>query len=235
MNQTDKNETYQKDLIKPVVFWGRITNLLACLLSFLPAIYLWVFYDAVPPLSAVIAASSAVILGFSGVLWIVEPISYFPIMGIPGTYMSFLSGNISNLRVPCSTMAQEAAGVEEGSDEGGVIATLGVGISIIINLAVMVVGVIVGGQIVAAFPPVVHTAFESYILPAVYGGVFAQFALKNWKAAAIAFLLASVLSLTSFPTYVVLPLCIFLTIFAGIFLNNRQKGKTINGSDDGAL
>lgn len=215
-----KKELYENNLVKPVVFWGRIINLAACAMSFLPALYLMLFYGAKPPVSAVIAASVSVVAGFSGVLWIVEPISYFPILGIPGTYMSFLSGNISNLRLPCSAMAQEAAGVEEGSEEGSVISTLGIGVSIIINLLVMVIGVIVGNRIVEYFPPVVRAAFENYILPSVYGGVFAQFALKNGKAAAVAFVMAGALSLwTNLPSYIVIPLCIFVTIFVGIALS----------------
>lgn len=52
-----------------------------------------------------------------------EPISYFAILGIAGTYMGFLSGNVNNMRAPCASIAQSAANVEEGSDEGGIIAT----------------------------------------------------------------------------------------------------------------
>ena len=44
-----------------------------------------------------------------GVIWFVEPISYFPIVGVAGTYMAFVSGNISNLRIPCAMIAQKAA------------------------------------------------------------------------------------------------------------------------------
>lgn len=50
-------------------------------------------------------------------LWFVEPISYFPVVGAAGTYMAFLSGNISNMRIPCASMAQVAADVEPGTEK----------------------------------------------------------------------------------------------------------------------
>ena len=61
-------------------------------------------------------------------IWFVEPISYFPIVGVAGTYMAFVSGNISNLRIPCAMIAQKAAGVEPGTDRGSIVATLGMAV-----------------------------------------------------------------------------------------------------------
>lgn len=233
----DKQAIYESGLIKPIVKWGRITNLLACALSFAPALYLMIVYGAHPPIGAVIAASISVIVGFSGSLWIVEPISYYPILGIPGTYMSFLSGNISNLRVPCSSVAQEAAEVEEGSTEGSIVAVLGIGASIIVNLIVMVIGVFVGSQLLNAFPPVVQTAFSSYILPAVFGGVFAQFALKNIKLAAIALILTCVVQALHLSSAVGLPISIFVTIFIGIMIakGSHKKDASEGSGQDGAV
>ena len=66
----------------------------------------------------VIPFFSAIVNGFIGiasavgVVWIVEPISYFPIIGVSGTYMAFISGNVRNLRIPCAMVAQKIAGVE---------------------------------------------------------------------------------------------------------------------------
>ena len=44
-------------------------------------------------------------IAFANAVWTmtlgaVEPISYFPIIGVVETYMAFVSGNISNLRIP---------------------------------------------------------------------------------------------------------------------------------------
>lgn len=66
------------------------------------------------------------IISSFGVLWFVEPISYYPVVGQIGTYMAFLSGNISNMHVLCASMAQVSAEVEPGTHEGSIIATIGV-------------------------------------------------------------------------------------------------------------
>lgn len=218
----DKSEIYQQKFIKPIVFWGSFTCLLVAGLAFLPPLYLWIVHGAVPPVRAILAGSIAVI-GFSGVFWFVEPPSYFPILGIPGTYMSFLSGNISNMRVPCSALAQEAAGVEEGSEEGSILSTIGIGASVFINLIILTIGAIAGIKLVAMFPPLVKAAF-SFILPTVFGGVFGQFASRNYKLAGAALVLCMIMALLKayIPLWVIIPICVFGTIFIGVKMFNSQ-------------
>ena len=221
----NKKEIYESQLIKPVVRIGMLTNLLACAGAFVPAIYLMIVYGAVPPVAAVIQGATATILGFSLVFWIVEPISYFPILGIPGTYMGFLSGNISNMRVPCSIQAQTSDKVEERTPEGSIISVLGVGMSIIVNVIVMTIGAFAGAAIISACPPAITRAFD-FILPAVFGGVFGQFAPKNFKIAVFALALGCATFIVKIiPTYVAIPLCIFVTIFVGITMHNRSEKK----------
>jgi len=228
MEQTKEDNTktiYQDSFLTPIIRWGRAINIIACFLAFSPAIYLWLVFDALPPVSAIIQASIATTLGFSVVFWFVEPLSYFPLLGVPGTYMGFLSGNISNMRVPCSVMAQSAAGVEEGSMEGSIISVLGVGASILINLVVMIVGAFAGLKIISLLPPSVTSSLE-YVLPAVFGGVFGQFAPKNIKVAIFALTLGCITLLSGIlPVYVSIPLCIFLTIFVGVKLHNYEERK----------
>ena len=61
--------------------------------------------------------------------------------------MAFLSGNISNMRIPCASMAQVAADVEPGTEKGSVIATIGMAVSIMINTSVLTVGAILGTSV----------------------------------------------------------------------------------------
>ncbi len=110
MNKEYYNKVYIPDIVK----WGKITMLLGIITCFGPALVISVVYGYMPPVSAIIAGTIAQI-SVSGAFYIVEPISYFPILGIPGTYLTFLSGNTSNMRVPCSSVAHAAAGVEMGS------------------------------------------------------------------------------------------------------------------------
>ena len=180
----DKTTVFNNNYMPYIKRWGTIFGILGVILSFFPPLALVIFYDLMPTakviLTAFISIASAV-----GVLWFVEPISYFPVVGVPGTFLCCLSGNISNLRVPCAAVAQSAAGVEAGTEEGSIIGTLGIAVSIVINTLILSAGVIGGQKILAAMPPIV-TETLNYLLPALFGALFVQFAMKNLKLAPIA-------------------------------------------------
>lgn len=221
----NKKEIFEKEFIKPIVFWGMVTLLVASVLTFVPALYMYFRYAILPPLSA-ISAGAALILSFAAIFWIVEPLAFFPILGIPGTYMSFLAGNISNLRLPCSAIAQQAAGVQEGTDEGAIISTIGIGASVIVNIVVLTLGVIAGAQLITAFPPIVKKAFI-YVLPAIFGGVYGQFAIRNYKLAVTAIVLSVILlNLKFIPSWITTPTAIFGTIIIGVWLKNQSLKKS---------
>lgn len=155
---------------------GKITGYLGVAVAFLPAIVLAVVYGILPKGSALLTAFIAGASSF-GVLWFVEPISYFPVVGPAGTYMAFLSGNISNMRIPCASMAQVAAEVEPGTEKGSVIATLGMAVSIVINVSVLTIGAILGSSVLAMLPDSVKGALN-YLLPALFGALAVQFGMK---------------------------------------------------------
>jgi hypothetical protein len=147
--------------------------------------------------------------------FIIEPISYYPTLGDAGTYMSFLAGNISNMRLPCAAVAQSVAGVEEGTKEGELIATVGIAISIWLSIIAVFIGAVATGFFVQFFPPWVQDAFKKFLLPAVFGAVFGQFALRGMKYAPIALILALVPLLLKWKAYVVIPVAVFGTIIIG--------------------
>ena len=55
---------------------------------------------------------------------IVETITYVPMLGAGGSYLSFVTGNISNLKLPVALNALEQADVKASSEEGEVISTI---------------------------------------------------------------------------------------------------------------
>ena len=159
---------------------GKIFGALAVVASFFPALVLGLVYGLWPDWAALGAAALTAISSF-GILWFVEPISYYPVIGPMGTYMAFVSGNISNMRIPCASMAQVSAGVEPGTDKGSIVASIGMGVSIVINTLVLSVGVIAGQAILSALPAAVNTALSSYLLPALFGALIVQFGMKSKK------------------------------------------------------
>ena len=179
---------------------GKLTGFLGVVLSFAPAAVLAVIYGLLPNPAALLTAFIAAARAF-GFLWVVEPISYFTVLGPVGTYMAFLSGNISNMRVPCASMAQISAGVEPGSNEGSIIATIGMATSIVINVSVLTIGVILGSSVLSMLPPSVTEALN-YLLPALFGALLMQFGLKQKSLAG---------------TMLVFSILICIAIKAGVF------------------
>lgn len=226
----DKKQVFENEYLPYINRWGKITNWLGVLLSFGPALVLAVVFDLVPPAGAIIAGFIA-IAGAVGINWIIEPVAYFPIIGVAGTYMAFISGNISNLRLPTAAVSQKVAEVEPGTPEGSIIATLGMAVSVIVNIVILTAGVIAGAALLASLPKHIVDAFN-YLLPSLFGAVFVQFALLKLKVAPIALGLGLLLTyalnagvfgfLPGKPTYIVVLGSVFGTIAIASALYKRK-------------
>lgn len=205
----------------PAIRIGRFTVLVTAALTFLPCVYLYLVHGAFPSM-AVAMKSWAMIASIFGAFYIVEPVSYYPILGLTGTYISFLTGNIGNLRVPCSAVAQDVVGVEPGTPEAEIISTLGLTGSVVTNLFFVTLAALAGTALLAAFPPAIALAFKKYTVAAIFGAVFGQFALKYPVLAipGIAIPLGLYWSGVGFltQTWVVIVMSIFGTIAIGRFL-----------------
>ena len=214
---------FEKEYIRGCVRFGRVTNLLSVLVIMLPPLLLLGVFGLWPgwgPILAGLIMQVSVI----GVFWVVEPVSYFNVLGIPGTYMAFLSGNIANLRMPVSVAAQGAAGVEPGSEQGTVIATIGCAVSVIVNVVLVTIGVMLGSQVLGMLPPKATLVLNN-ILPALFAALFAQQVIARPKIGLVAAILITVMllllhnGLLSFlpgnPVYAVVIVSVFGSILIG--------------------
>lgn len=220
----EKNNIYDGVYLPDIIRWGKLTSWIGVIVSLGPALVLAVIYGIMPPATAILTGFISM-AGAVGVMWFVEPISYFPIVGVAGTYMAFLTGNISNLRIPAATVAQKVAGVEPGSDEGAIIATLGMAVSVVVNIVILALGVLAGTQILAALPENIVEAFN-YLLPALFGALFVQFAVSKPKLAPIAIVIAIGLTLIVnqglIPSFVTTLASVFGTMGIGIAMYKRK-------------
>ena len=149
-------------------------------------------YDAWPPITWVLRG----LLGVAPIYWTVgtiEVLTYVPMLGAGGSYLSFVTGNISNLKLPCALDAMERAGVKSNSEEGEVISTIAIAVSSIVTTLIILVGVVL---IIPLTPllssPILAPAF-SQILPALFGGLAVVFVSKNFRLALAPLLLMLVL------------------------------------------
>ena len=151
---------------------------------------------------------------------LIEFFTYIPMLGIGGSYLSFVTGNISNLKLPCALSAMEQNGVDANSEEGEVISTIAIATSSIVTTVIIILGVI---AIVPLTPvlqaPVLQPAFEQ-ILPALFGGLGVVFVSKNWKLAVAPIILMLLLfifvpALNSGTVGIMVPVSAIFTIVVG--------------------
>ena len=124
---------------------------------------------------------------------VIETITYIPMLGAGGSYLSFVTGNISNLKLPCALNALENAEVKSQSEEGEIISTIAIAVSSIVTTLIIILGVIL---IVPLTPilssEVLKPAFDQ-MLPALFGGLGVVFVSRNLKLAIAPVLLMLIL------------------------------------------
>ncbi len=160
--------------------WGTIWNLSIMVLFILFPVLVMIIFGATPDWKALLMG----LLATAPMYWavgVIETITYIPMLGAGGSYLSFVTGNISNLKLPCALNALEQAGVKANSEEGEVISTIAIAVSSIVTTLIIVLGVIL---IIPLNPilsaAVLEPAFDQMI-PALFGGLGVVFISKNWK------------------------------------------------------
>ena len=114
---------------------------------------------------------------------IVEVITFIPMLGAGGSYLSFVTGNISNLKLPCAINALENAGVDAKSEEGEIVSTIAIAVSSIVTTVIIVLGVILIVPLTPIFESdFLKPAFDQ-ILPALFGALGVALVSKSWKIA----------------------------------------------------
>ena len=170
------NLTYMESVHRSGRIWGIIVAIV--LLSF--PLVLSAVFNTMPNLKILAKG----VLATAPMYWavgIIEIFTYVPMLGAGGTYLSFVTGNISNLKLPCAIDAMERAGVKASDEEGEVISTIAIAVSSIVTTLIIIIGVVC---IVPLTPvlesPVLEPAFDM-ILPALFGGLAVVFISKNLR------------------------------------------------------
>jgi len=201
-------------------FWGRLTIWATIILTISLPITLS-FVLGYHPGWEIILTGFLAYASVIGIVWIMEPISYYPTLGVSGTYMAFLTGNISNMCLPSAAAAQNAIGAEPGSKKGEIAASLAIGAASIVNLLFLIIIILGGSFILTILPESVKSVFP-YIIPAIFGGIFAQFALKKPLYGGIAITIALAVNLLPVPTMFKGLACIVLTVGVVLLIEQRK-------------
>ncbi len=171
---------------------GRIWNISVMILLLAFPVTVAILFNTMPDWPALVKGLIATLPMYWAV-GAIETVTFVPMLGAGGSYLSFVTGNISNLKLPCALNALEQNGVSANSEEGEVVSTIAIAVSSIVTTIIIVIGVVL---IVPLTPilqaPVLQPAFDQ-ILPALFGGLGVAFVSKNWKIAVAPVLLMLVL------------------------------------------
>ena len=171
---------------------GRIWNLGVMVLLMAFPVAVGLIFSVIPDWEAL----GAGLIATAPMYWavgIIETFTFVPMLGAGGSYLSFVTGNISNLKMPCALNALEQNQVSATSEEGEVISTIAIAVSSIVTTLIVILGIVC---IVPLTPileaPELAPAFEQ-MLPALFGGLGVAFVSKNWKIAVAPVMLMLVL------------------------------------------
>ena len=96
---------------------GRIWNLTVMVILMAFPVAVGLIFSAMPDWVAV----GKGLIATAPMYWavgVIETVTYIPMLGAGGSYLSFVTGNISNLKLPCALNALENAEVKAQSEEG---------------------------------------------------------------------------------------------------------------------
>ena len=204
---------------------GRIWNIGVMILLLAFPVTVAILFGAAPDWGALVTG----LIATAPMYWAVgaiETVTFVPMLGAGGSYLSFVTGNISNLKLPCALNALEQNEVSANSEEGEVVSTIAIAISSIVTTIIIIIGVVL---IVPLTPilqaPVLQPAFDQ-ILPALFGGLGVAFVSKNWKIALAPILLMLILlifvpALDAGTVGIMVPVSALFTIGVGRILYKR--------------
>lgn len=161
---------------------GRIWNISVMIALFMYPILVGVLFGVLPDWHGLLMGLVATAPMYWAVA-VVETFTYVPMLGAGGSYLSFVTGNISNLKLPVALNALEQAGANIRTEEGEIVSTIAIAVSSIVTTVIIILGVILITPLTPILDaPVLAPAFAQ-ILPALFGGLGVVFVSKNWKIA----------------------------------------------------
>lgn len=158
---------------------------------------------------------------------IVEFLVYTPMLGVGGSYLSFMTGNVTNMRIPCVMNAKDIAGTEAGTPEHEIISTIAVATSAITTTVVIVIGVICMVPLQPVLQSEVLLPAFNNVVPALFGALGLKYFAKSPQIAILPLVLVSLLcifvpSMISQSSLLMIP-CGALALGIGFVLFKKGK------------
>lgn len=171
---------------------GRITSIAVIILLVGVPFVFGAINGVAPDLGGVLSGFAKVGIIYIPVA-IVEFLVYAPMLGVGGSYLSFITGNVTNMKIPCAMNARDIADTKPGTPEHEIVSTISVATSAIVTTLVIVAGVV----LLVPLQPILQNeallpAFNN-VVPALFGALGIKYFLKSPKIAVVPLVLMSAL------------------------------------------
>ena len=176
---------------------GRIWTLVGVLLIIMVPVIISIFYKGNMDWSVFANAGVITLLFINFAAGVLEPIIYAPMLGTSGEYLAFITGNLSNMKIPCVVKAHEIYETKQGTEEQELVSTIAVAVSSLVTI--LIIAVIVLALAVSPLEnwirsnAFLNNAFGSVVY-ALFGALGGKYIVKNLKLAALPGVIIIVLS-----------------------------------------
>lgn len=195
----------RKTFAEEMILAGRIGILITLVLLFAVPTIFGIYYDAMPTFENIVLASGLFPMYLA--IGISEVMIFTPLLG-SSTYITFITGNIMNLKVPVANNAQTLMNTTKGTEKSDVITTLAIGVSSMVTITILVIGVILISPLQPFMEQEVIQNASDYVLPALFGALIigvmkpsGDYVVKNkMLAGAIPFVLLLIVNIFVFNT-----------------------------------
>jgi len=225
MNEQEK-EKYLEEFNSSLHRLGRFLLVTAIIILSAVPFLIGMLYGVTPDMAAFWTGYAKVAVVYLPVS-LVEFLVYTPMLGAGGSYISFITGNVTNMKIPVAMNAKEIAGTEVGTPENEIISTISTATSAIVTTLVIVAGVILLVPLQPVLQnPVLLPAFNN-VVPALFGALGLKYFIKSPQIALIP-VLFMILLCTFVPsminqTSVLMVPCGALALAIGYILYKKDK------------
>jgi hypothetical protein len=206
---------------------GKISGIIGVSLIIMVPVIICLKYNIFPPLKNLLSGILSIWM-IEIPICISEVLTYCPMLGSGGSYLAFISGNLTNLKIPCASMCMDAAGVKPSTKEGDIISTISIAASTIVTEVIIIIGVIA----IVPLTPILNSktlapAFQN-ILPALFGALGVYWIAKQWKLAVVPLVTAIVISyFVNVPIAILIPVCGLVSIAAARYMYKKDWVRSV--------
>lgn len=155
-----------------------------------------------------------------------EVIAYTPLLGPGSMYMCYITGNVTNQKIPCTLSALNICGVEKGTDEASSVSMVAVGVSAFTSMLLLFIGLMAYKPLAPVLSSPAFTKMSNNVLPAIVGGLLGGSLIGNWKNFILPLAVSAVLAVFTqmqMTAYMLVTLAVTIVFNLFVYYNKQKK------------